>query len=59
MNKKQLLAVAIFTLITVISWVIFDVLHKRSEVKVSSNVEEVIKPINKDFNLEGLDQILP
>ncbi len=54
MNKKEWLIAAILTFITIFSWVIFDIIHTRSQVEVSAKLQQVIEPINPNFNTEGL-----
>lgn len=54
MTKKEFLIIAIATFITIISWVAFDILHARSQVEISSKTQEVIEPLNPNFDLEGL-----
>lgn len=54
MNRKEFLVVAIATLITIIAWVVFDIIHKRATVSLSPNVQENIKPIDPNFNIGTL-----
>lgn len=53
MNKKEFLLIAIITFITVLAWVVFDILHARSKVEISPKVQEVIEPIDPNFDLKG------
>ncbi len=55
MTRKQWLIAAILTFITICAWVVFDILHKRSQVEISPNLQEVIEPINPDFNTKVLE----
>lgn len=54
MTKKGYLLVAIATLLTIILWVFFDIIHKRSEVKTSADIEKLVEPIDSNFNLDGI-----
>lgn len=54
MTKKSGLIVAIATLITIISWVVFDVIHARTQTQIPSDVQQLTQPLNKDFDLGGL-----
>ncbi len=54
MTRKEFLIIAVATFITVISWVVFDILHKRSQVEISPKTQEVIEPLDPNFDLEGL-----
>lgn len=54
MTKKEWLIAVILTFITICAWVVFDIWHKQSEVEISPVIQEVIEPINPQFNTEGL-----
>lgn len=54
MTKKEFLIIAIATFITIIAWVVFDILHKAAEVEISPQTQEVIEELNPTFDLEGL-----
>jgi len=55
MNKKEWFIVAVLTFITIVIWVVFDILHTRAQVEIPSQLQQVIEPINPQFNLEGLN----
>ncbi len=54
MTKKEWLIAAVLTFITILAWVIADVIHTRSEVQISQKLQEVIEPISPDFNIQNL-----
>lgn len=54
MTKKQWLIAAVLTFLTVCAWVIFDILHARAQVEISPKLQEVIEPLNPDFDTSGL-----
>lgn len=54
MNKKQWLIATILTFITICAWVIFDIVHVRSQVEISPKLQEVIEPIDPNFNTGNL-----
>lgn len=54
MTRKEWLFAAILTLITIVSWVIFDIFHTRSKVEIPKEIQQVIEPINPNFNTSGL-----
>ena len=56
MNKKQWLIAAVLTFTTIVAWVIFDILHSRSQVEISPKLQEVIEPISPDFNTKSLSE---
>lgn len=55
MTKKEWLIAAIFTFITICAWVIFDIVHARSKVEIPAKIQEVIEPINPDFNTQVIE----
>lgn len=54
MTRKEWLIAAILTFVTILAWVVFDIIHARTEVEVSQKVQAIIEPINPNFNTEGL-----
>ncbi len=52
-NKKWLIA-AILLFITILTWVISDIVHTRSEIQIPQNVQQIIEPINPNFNTQIL-----
>lgn len=54
MTKKEWLIAAILTFITVCAWVIFDIIHTRSQVQIPNQLQEIIEPISPDFNIKNL-----
>lgn len=57
MNKKEWLIAAILTFLTICAWVVFDILHARATVEIPKNVQEVIEPINPEFNTSVLESV--
>ncbi|MBI2600632.1 hypothetical protein HYW42_01650 [Candidatus Daviesbacteria bacterium] len=55
MTRKDILIIAIATFVTICSWVLFDVLHARSQVEIPAKTKEIIEPINPNFDLSGLE----
>lgn len=55
--KKEWLIIAILTLITIILWVIFDVIHLRSQVEIPTDLKNVLDPINPNFDTKALENI--
>ena len=54
MIRKQWLIVTILTFITILAWVVFDILHTQAEVEVPSELQELTEPISPDFDTSGL-----
>lgn len=55
MTRKEWLVAAILTLVTIIAWVTFDIIHTRSQVETPEKWQQVIEPISPDFNTSSLD----
>lgn len=54
MSRKEWLIAAILTLITICAWVVFDIIHARSQVEIPPKLQQVIEPIDPNFNTESL-----
>lgn len=54
MSSKYWLTVTILTLLTVVAWVIFDIVHTRAQVEIPPKWQEVTEPISPDFDVGGL-----
>lgn len=57
MTKKEWLIAAILTFTTILAWIIFDVLHTRSQVEIPAELQEVTEPISPDFNTKGVESL--
>ena len=55
MTKKEWLIAAILTFVTIVAWVVFDILHTRAQVEISPKLQEVIEPIDPNFNTKSLE----
>lgn len=56
MTRKEFLVIAIATFITAVAWAVFDILHARANVEVSPKLQQVMEPIDPNFdtaNIEG------
>ncbi len=58
MTKKGWLVATILTFITIWAWVIFDRHHARAQVEIPPKTQEVIEPINPEFDTRVLE-VLP
>lgn len=52
MNGKQLLIIVITTFITIVAWVIFDIIHTHSSVEIPIDQQELIEEINPNFDTQ-------
>lgn len=55
MSGRQFLVVVIITFITVVVWVILDILHGRSTVTIPPQTQELIKPVSPNFDIGVLE----
>lgn len=55
MTKKEWLVAVILTFIIVCAWVIFDIIHTRSQVEISAEWQEAKQPIDPKFDLKALE----
>jgi len=53
-NRKEWLIVAILTFITICAWAIFNILHARAQVEIPQKTQELIEPINPQFDTSGV-----
>lgn len=54
MTRKEFLIGAILTFVIIIAWVIFDLIHANAKVETSRKVQQLIEPINPNFDLRPL-----
>lgn len=55
MTRKEWLIATILLFVTIIAWVVSDILHSYSKVEIPEKVQEVIEPISPDFNTQSLE----
>lgn len=55
MTRKEWLIAAVLTCVTMLAWVIFNILHVRAKVEIPQKLQEVIEPVNPDFNIQGIE----
>lgn len=52
--SKRWLIITILTFATICAWVVFDILHTRAQVEVPTKIQELIEPINPEFDTSAL-----
>lgn len=57
MNRKDLLFLSIFTLLTVIAWIIFDAYHAATTSTITTVEEKLMEPLNPHFNQELITRL--
>ncbi len=50
MSGKYFLYIIIATLITVLLWFGVDIIHSRSKVEISPEVQQLLEPVNPNFD---------
>lgn len=55
MTRKEWLIAAILTFITICAWVIFDIAHTRAQIEIPPKLQEIIEPINPNFDTTVLE----
>ena len=57
MNKREWLIAAVLTFITLVSWVVFDIIHTQQAVEIPPEVQEVLEPLDPNFNTQVLESL--
>lgn len=57
MNRQQFITILVISFIVLIAWLIFEFLHTKASVKVDIKVQDLLEPINPDFDKETLNKI--
>ena len=55
MNRKEWLIAAILTFVTICAWRSFSIIHTRSSVEISPEVQQLIEPVNPNFDTKVLE----
>lgn len=59
MSSKQSLFLSIFTFLTVLAWIAFDVYHASVISTITPIQQELIKPLEVNFDKEALSGLKP
>lgn len=54
MLRKEWLIITILTFITILAWVVFDIIHTRSQVEIPSQLQQLTEPIDPEFDVSGI-----
>ena len=54
-TNKQTLIIVAATFITIVLWVVFDILHSRATVTPNPQAQSMTEPITPTFNIKGLE----
>ena len=57
MNCQQFITILIISFIVLIAWLLFDFLHTKASVQVETNVQDLLDPVNPDFDKDTLNKI--
>jgi type II secretory pathway component PulJ len=55
--NKDMLTIAIFSLITVVAWIAFDVYHAATESTITEVQSQLVAPLTPQFDKTALEQI--
>lgn len=54
MTGRQFLFVLIFTSITIIAWVVLDIIQSRNAVGPTPEVQQLLESISPNFDISGI-----
>jgi len=57
MSSKQTLFLSIFTFLTVLAWIAFDVYHAVTTSTITPVQQELIKPLEPSFDKEVISEL--
>lgn len=57
MSNKQVLYLSIFTLLTVVAWIVFDLFHATTTSTITPIQEKLIAPLNPTFETEIISRL--
>lgn len=57
MNSRDILILSIFTLVTVIAWITFDVYHAATASNISPVQKELITPLDSTFDMDTINKL--
>lgn len=57
MKQRDMAIIAIFTLVTVITWIVLTLYHANVTSTISSALQEKIEPISPQFNMATVDML--
>jgi len=55
MTRKEWLIATILVFVTIVAWVVLDILHSYSQVEIPDKVQKIIEPISPDFKTQILE----
>lgn len=57
MSNKQFLYIVIATFITILIWVVMDVMRSQSRVQTPAEIQQLLQPINPAFDQEAINEL--
>lgn len=55
MTRKEWLIAAMITFFSIMAWMVFDVIHTRSKVEIPQKIQDVLEPVNPNFDTQALE----
>ena len=56
-NDREILIISLFTFLTVVSWITFEFLKTTKTSTVSSNIQELVVPLNPVLDMDTLKRL--
>lgn len=57
MTGKRFFYILIITFITIIIWVVADIMHTRAKVQPAPEIQQLLEPVNPDFDQEVINAL--
>ncbi len=57
LQNKDVLTISIFTLITVISWIVFDVYHAAATSTITEVQQQLMTPLNPKLGTDTIGEL--
>lgn len=57
MSGKHFFYIIVATLITVLLWFALDIIHARSKIQISPEVQQTLEPVNPNFDSKLLNDL--
>lgn len=57
MTRREWYIAVILTFLTICAWVVFDIIHTSKQVEIPTNLQNLIEPIDPNFNTSVLNSI--
>ncbi|QQG43706.1 MAG: hypothetical protein HYW45_01655 [Candidatus Daviesbacteria bacterium] len=59
MARKEILILVVITFLTFMAWVIFDIIHTRTQVTIDPTIQEATAPLEPTFDQSAIQLLQP